>query len=264
MIPLLTLPFPTLREAGASVPAFLGEGITAIEIINRQSVVLARGIGPAALPSVPESNLLFVEFEGEQGEALSEKVRRKTASLPLSGEPLWAETEEEIEKTWAFRKGLYPALMRFGPARRALSVVNDVGVPLETLPPFIEAVEKFFARRKMDLFLYGHAGRGNLHLRPLFDLTAPHLSERIEAVARGIYEIVFKYNGTITAEHGMGRIRAPFLQQEWGEKVYGLMKEVKSIFDPGDLFNPGVMFNDRPITEHLDGALRKWGGNSHG
>jgi FAD/FMN-containing dehydrogenase len=103
----------------------------------------------------------------------------------------------------------------------------------------------------MDALIYGHAGNGNLHLRPLFDMTDPNLQERMKEITDGVYEIVFQYGGTVTAEHGMGRVRAPYLKREWGEKLYGYMKEIKAIFDPNGLFNPGVMFNNDPITEHF-------------
>jgi FAD/FMN-containing dehydrogenase len=63
--------------------------------------------------------------------------------------------------------------------------------------------------------------------------------------------VVFRHGGTISAEHGMGRLRAPYLQREWGSALYDYMRQLKKIFDPQDLFNPGVMFSDRPITDHL-------------
>ncbi len=261
---VIILPFPTLPAAGEAVPSLIRDGVAAIELVDEKSFVLAKSRDPGALPSLPDSNLLFVEFEGELGEETFERVKKEAAALPLAGEPVSVGTDEGIEKTWAFRKGLYPALIQFGPSRRALSVVNDVGVPPEDLAGFLTDVERFFAKQGMEFFLYGHAGRGNLHLRPLFDITTPRLPEQIEEVARGIYEIVFAYGGTITAEHGMGRLRAPYLEREWGTELYTLMKEIKTLFDPEDFFNPGVMFGEAPITEHLDGDLLQDGGRNDG
>ena len=98
--------------------------------------------------------------------------------------------------------------------------------------------------------IYGHAGSGNLHLRPLFDISQPELNTRIKQIADEVYEVVFRYQGTITAEHGMGRLRAPYLQREWGKSLFGYMKTLKAIFDPDGMLNPDVMFSERPITEH--------------
>jgi FAD/FMN-containing dehydrogenase len=66
-----------------------------------------------------------------------------------------------------------------------------------------------------------------------------------------VYEVVFRYGGTVSAEHGMGRLRAPYLRREWGDRLYEYMREVKAIFDPRGVFNPDAVFSDRPITEHM-------------
>jgi len=149
------------------------------------------------------------------------------------------------------RKQILGLIRNPQPGFQALSVVNDVGVPPENLAGFISEVEQVFARQRLTSLIYGHAGSGNLHLRPLFDLTLPGLPARIQRLADEIYQVVLRYGGTISGEHGMGRLRAPFLPREWGAALYGYMREVKEIFDPGDLFNPGVVFSDRPITDHL-------------
>ena len=70
-------------------------------------------------------------------------------------------------------------------------------------------------------------------------------------VADDVYAAAFRYDGTITAEHGMGRVRAPYLEQEWGPAMVGYMRELKAIFDPDDLLNPGVMFSQRDLTEDM-------------
>jgi len=88
-------------------------------------------------------------------------------------------------------------------------------------------------------------------LRPIFDLTRPDLPQRISQLADDVYGAVFRYNGTVSGEHGIGRLKAPYLKQEWGEKLYSSMQEVKGIFDPDRLFNPGVMFSDKSIADNL-------------
>ena len=103
----------------------------------------------------------------------------------------------------------------------------------------------------MGVGLCGPAGRGNLHLRPLFALAAPNLHALLTRGADEVYEAVFRYDGAITAEHGMGRLRAPYLTQEWGETIVGYMRRVKDAFDPDDLLNPEVMFSDRALTDNL-------------
>lgn len=99
--------------------------------------------------------------------------------------------------------------------------------------------------------IYGHAGSGNLHLRPLFDRHAPDLPALVTWVADRVYEAVLRYDGTITAEHGMRRLRAPYLAREWGEGMVGCIRRVKEVFDTDDLLNPGVMLSERALTDDL-------------
>jgi FAD/FMN-containing dehydrogenase len=116
------------------------------------------------------------------------------------------------------------------------------------LADFIHDVERIFAHHHLVAAIYGHAGSGNLHLRPLFDVTDPGLPVLIQRVADEVYECVLRYDGTITAEHGMGRLRTRYLPREWGSAITGYMRQVKAIFDPDDLLNPEVMFSNRAIT----------------
>ena len=129
-------------------------------------------------------------------------------------------------------------------------MVNDVGVDVARLAPLVRDVEGLFRDMGMVVPIYGHAGSGNLHLRPFFDLKRPGLASTIRRVADSVYDIVLRHGGTITAEHGMGRLRAPYLEHEWGT-IYPYMRRVKQVFDPGDVLNPGVMFASGPVTKDL-------------
>jgi hypothetical protein len=119
------------------------------------------------------------------------------------------------------------------------------------LADFIRDVEAIFDELDLTAAIYGHAGSGNLHLRPLFDRHAPNLPALLEEVADRVYEAVLRYGGTITAEHGMGRLRTPYLAREWGEDMMRHMRRVKEIFDPDGVLNPDVMFSDRALTDDL-------------
>ena len=169
----------------------------------------------------------------------------------MSAPPAVATSDDEIEQIWSVRKQLLWLVGHPGPGLRALGVVNDVGVPVGNLAGFIHDVQAVFRKHGIEPLVYGHAGNGNLHLRPLFNVTLPDLTGRIRRLADDVYETVFRHGGTLTAEHGMGRLRAPYLRREWGDALYNYMREVKAIFDPRDILNPGVMFNDAPITDNM-------------
>ena len=249
----MILYFHNLAEAADLVLNLKPLGIAAMEIMNRQTVrLVTRRMKTGGLLE-GLAHVLFLEFKGEDRfEQMDAVDKHLSQGRPdLAGKPKTAETEEEIETLWELRKQVLPLLSQPGPGLEALSVVNDVGVPPEKLAPFITDLQHLFEKHKMDTLIYGHAGNGNLHLRPLFDVSRRGLKKRIQAIADDVYELVFKYDGTISGEHGMGRVRAPYLEREWGEKVLGYMKAVKAVFDPADLFNPGVMFSNRPITDFI-------------
>ena len=165
--------------------------------------------------------------------------------------PTTVENEAEQERLWKLRKALLPTIRGYRKDRKALSIVNDVGVEVAHLADFIADVERIFARHDLVAAIYGHAGSGNLHLRPLFDPADPGLRALLLEVAGEVYQATFRYGGTITAEHGMGRVRSPYLALEWGDRIVSYMRQVKAIFDPDDLLNPDVMFNDRALTDDM-------------
>lgn len=254
----LVLFFTTLTDLGTAVETALGTGPTAIEMISRDTVtVLKNRLGREQVP-FDDAHLLFVEFEGGEAEERSITLLQmlRKGKLGFAAPPQQAVGEEEVNRIMSIRKQILPVLMRPGKELKALSIVNDVGVFPENLPEFIKELEALFDQLGLEAIIYGHAGNGNLHLRPLIDVSSPGLNERIQTIADKVYELVFKYNGTITAEHGMGRLRAPYLEKEWGRGIFSAMKRVKSTFDPDNLLNPDAMFGDNPITDNLRDELR--------
>jgi len=249
----MLLAFESLSMAGAAVGALRQLEVAAIEIISRETVRLLRQ--RLALPPemAADAHLLLVEAVGPGWQGQLDRISRclATAGCRLAAEPTRAEGDAAIARLWALRSSILWMIRQPAPHLRALAVVNDVGVPLPRLAEFISEVQQLFDRHGIEALIYGHAGDGNLHLRPLFDVNRPLLAERIRRLADDVYGLVLRMGGTITAEHGMGRLRAPYLQQEWGPAVYGYMRQLKELFDPHGLLNPGVMFTERLITEHM-------------
>lgn len=249
----LLLYFRDLHQAGDAVQHIKALGVAAIEIMNHSTIAVVRERHPDVEVPAGEVHMLLVEFEGPERHdqiAWVEKLVREKG-YDLAGPPHRAEDEAEQERLWKVRKSLFPILRNYRPHLKAISLVNDVGVDVAHLADFILDVEAIFARHDLVAGIYGHAGSGNLHLRPLFDVTTPDLPALLTRVADEVYEAVFRYDGTITAEHGMGRLRVPYLNQEWGETIVGYMRRVKDAFDPDDLLNPEVMFSDRALTDDL-------------
>jgi len=249
----MLLYFRNLHQAGDAVQHIKALGVAAIEIMNHSTIAIVRERYPDIEMPDGESHMLLVEFEGperyEQIAWVEKLVREK--GYDLAGPPHTAEDEAEQERLWKVRKSLFPTLRNYRPHLKALSVVNDVGVDVAHLADFILDVDAIFAQHDLVAGIYGHAGSGNLHLRPLFNTANPNLPALLARVADEVYEAVFRYDGTITAEHGMGRLRVPYLTGEWGETIIGYMRRVKEVFDPDDLLNPEVMFSNRALTDDL-------------
>ena len=249
----LLLYFDSLTEAVKSVSALRKLDLAAIELISRQTLQIIREHTSLDKSLNVNAHVLIVEMTGGD---LLEKIQTVTTLLPRSGcrmsAPQYVATSAgDLQKIWGLRKQILWLIQHPKPGIKSLAVVNDVGVPLTDLTEFIPEVENIFAKHGITALIYGHAGEGNLHLRPLFDITMSDLPGRIRRLADDIYNVVFRHNGTITSEHGMGRLRVPYLKREWGETLYNYMREVKAIFDPKDVFNPGVMFGSTPITDHM-------------
>jgi FAD/FMN-containing dehydrogenase len=244
--------FDDLAEAGRVVMSLRELGAAAIELISRETVRTIRERTALPGPLAVDAHLLLVELTGPEHRVQAEKVAALTGSgFRTSAPPAVAFAGDEIDELWEIRKQLLWLVQHPKPGLRALAVVNDVAVPPEHLAMFITDVQKVFAQQGITALVYGHAGNGNLHLRPLFDVSLPGLRERIRRLTDDVYEAVFRYGGTMTAEHGMGRLRAPYLRREWGDALYRYMREVKAVFDPQDILNPGVMFGEGPITDHM-------------
>lgn len=247
------LTFRSLDEAGDAVQYIRALDVAAIEIMNHRTIAIVKERRRDLEVPDGKVHMLLVEYEGPHRHQQIAQVGRlvRENGYQLAGPVVTVESEEEQARLWRLRKALLPTIRGYCTDCAALSVVNDVGVNAAHLADFIRDVEAIFDELGLVVAIYGHAGSGNLHLRPLFDRNAPDLAAQLTRVADRVYGTVFRYDGTITAEHGMGRLRAPYLVCEWGEHMMQYMRRVKAIFDPDNVLNPDVMFSDQALTDDL-------------
>ena len=110
-------------------------------------------------------------------------------------------------------------------------------------------------RLNIEISFYGHAGFGSIHARPYFDPASKNLKEQIETVSQESFNTLQKYRGTLVGEHNAGRSRSVYLEQELGP-AFAYLCEIKNLFDPDDLLNPGALFSTAPISTHMDFTVR--------
>ena len=150
-------------------------------------------------------------------------------------------------KYWAIRSGIFPSVGGARPVGTSC-LIEDVAFAVEDLPEATVKLQRLIADHGYkDACIYGHAFEGNYHfiINQLFSTESE--VQRYAAMMRDVARLVVEeYDGSLKAEHGTGRNMAPFVKQEWGEEAFGVMRELKEIFDPHYLLNPGVIFNDDP------------------
>ena len=149
-----------------------------------------------------------------------------------------AEDEGDFQLYWGLARRFVPTLYRLQGTTRPVPCIEDMAVPPTALPVFLKHVQDTFKRLQVTASLFGHAGHGQLHIRPFLDLASSDDVATLETVAAELYEKVWLLGGTISGEHGDGLSRTPFLGAQFGPLV-NVFRELKQIFDPQGLLNPG-------------------------
>ena len=190
---------------------------------------------------------LLVEIQADSGPLLEKRAQAILAAardFPTLEKPAFSFDPAECSRLWNVRKGLFPTIGAMREAGTTV-IIEDVAFPIDRLAGAAMDLQSLLAKHGYrDAILFGHALQGNLHFVFTQDFNRP---EEVERYARFMDEVTRLvadgYGGALKAEHGTGRNMAPFVEREWGAEAYALMKEIKNIFDPEGLLNPGVILN---------------------
>ena len=174
-------------------------------------------------------------------------IKNLIKDLPTVKPIYFSDKEEEYSKFWKIRKGVFPSVGSMRPAGTTC-FIEDLAFPIDKLPEATADLQQIIkCHGYTEGVIYGHALEGNFHFIINLDFDNPDEINRYKALMEEVIDLVVnKYDGSLKAEHGTGRNMAPFVKTEWGEELYNLMKELKFLFDPKGLLNPGVIFNDNP------------------
>jgi len=245
--------FSSLEAACNAVPPLREIKIPAIEIMDREalrSVEGNKGIPDYLRELDPGVTALLIDLEAESQDALENMVVRTREAL--SGFELVRDFElstdsKQIADYWNVRKGVFPSVggMRL-PGTSV--IIEDVAVPAEHLTEAVMEMRQWLdSLDYKDAVIYGHVLDGNLHFIFAQDFHDPTELKKYENMIHQLTRlIVDKYNGSLKAEHGTGLNMAPFVAYEWGEELYGYMKDLKAAFDPAGILNPEVILSDDP------------------
>src|SRR3954471_17938148 len=248
--------FHTVADAIAATPNALALGPWAVEMIDRKILSLSREkLEYRRLASRIQGDpgaLLFVSFAGET----EDEVRAKLDALEWDAyHTIRAESAaDQADLTKVRKAGLGLLMAASEGRRRPAAFVEDTAVAPERLNDYVARFAAILEGHGLDAGFYGHCSVGCLHIRPCVDVSDPAQVEMMDAVAREIVELVHEFDGVNSSEHGDGRIRSSFNPRIFGDELYGAMREVKALFDPQGLLNPGVMVDADPPTAHLRDA----------
>ena len=254
--------FDSLEKAARTVLDVLAEHPTACELMDRRNLSLAREGDPRfeqLIPAETEAALL-VEQEGEDPLEVHARLHGLVSELwqqkRLAFGARQAFEEDERELFWRLADKVQLALYRLKGPKRPVPIVEDMVVPPELLADFLVRMQNVLKRQQVTASFFCHAGHGQLHVQPFLDLGNADDVERMRRLAEELYQEVFAVQGSIRGEHGCGLSRTAFVWQQVGP-LYDVFREVKQIFDPQNIFNPGKILGDDPdlITRHLRPAL---------
>ena len=159
---------------------------------------------------------------------------------------------DDIKKVWNLRKAGLGLLSNVPGDAKPAPVIEDTAVDVKDLPDYITDFNKILDQHGLYCVHYAHAGSGELHLRPIVNLKTEEGVRQFRVIAEEIATLVKKYKGSLSGEHGDGRLRGEFIPQMIGQKNYELVKQVKQLWDPNNIFNPGKIVDTPP----MDTALR--------
>jgi FAD/FMN-containing dehydrogenase/Fe-S oxidoreductase len=256
--------FDSLDKAANAVLELLPFEPAACDLMDRRHLNLARESDvryELLIPGEAEA-VLLVEQHGNSAQDAKSKIDEIVELIQyktgLAAAAHVAEDDGDFQLFWGLARRFVPTLYRLQGTTRPIPCIEDMAVPPAALPVFLKHVQDTFKRLQVTASLFGHAGHGQLHIRPFLDLASSDDVATLETLAAELYEKVWLLGGTISGEHGDGLSRTPYLAAQFGP-LANVFRELKQIFDPQGLLNPGKivplasqpMLHDlRPITIH--------------
>ncbi len=184
--------------------------------------------------------VILAEFEGVEDELILENIKELKSKLKNFGgiNTRIAKSNSDIEKYFAIRRESFNLLRKKVLGKQTAPFIDDIIVEPKFLPQFLPELYKILDKYQLLYTIAGHVGNGNFHIIPLMNLADEFERKKIFGIMREVYALVLRYGGSISAEHGDGMIRGPFIRDMFGDDIFSIFKQIKNIFDPLNIFNP--------------------------
>jgi len=244
---LALIAYPTVDDALDAVTSLLPADPSAIELLDRE-MLDPRNRAPATADLVAFAGdaqaMLVIEYQGSADEVAERLAAHRDAKLvsdPAGQAAVWA----------VRRSGIARALGLGAGDAKPLPFIEDPAVPPEHLAPFARGVRELLRREEIPALWYGHASVGCLHIRPLLDLRAPGAAAQLRRIAEQVADMVAANGGSLSGEHGDGRVRSELLPRMYPGDTIRAFGELKRLVDPERLLNPGVIVDPEPLDAYL-------------
>lgn len=252
------LVFPQVTAATDALEMLLASGAKTLELMDARSLKVVQpdvaGDNPISGLAINQHTALLVELQEMSQEALNEALavmEKATASLNLEVPAGFTSHSQQRAQLWHVRKGLYTTVAGARPLG-STPLLEDIVVPVGALSSTVESLgELFRANNYDDAVVFGHAKDGNLHFMINPDLNDHKQLAVFERFTDDLVDLILDNKGSLKAEHGTGRVMAPFVRRQYGDELYQVMCEVKRLCDPANLLNPGVIIDPNPRA-HLE------------
>ena len=247
-----------IQEALESSSSILETGPYAVELTDKMILDLARNnIEQSQRMGFVQGDpaaIMIVEYAGETDAEVRAKVETLDARRQRERFGYAAHVAHDVAEQasiWKLRKAGLGLLLGMKGDKKPIAFVEDTAVAPQHLAEFVSRFREIFAKHDTVGAYYGHCSVGCLHIRPVIDLKTPRGLEQVRAIADEITDLVVRFNGTISSEHGDGRARSPYLERMYGPRIMQAFRELKRAFDPDNRMNPGNIVAPAGVTDHL-------------
>jgi anaerobic glycerol-3-phosphate dehydrogenase C subunit len=253
---LLQLEFDSLEKIAKAVPMIVETGACACEVMDKNVIEMAIESFPEykdILPAEAEA-VLLVEQSGQDEHEVSERIKDTDSAVgKLAAGRRIINDEIEQRQLWKSRKDAVPLIHRKKGKAHPIPFIEDVSVSNDKLQKYLSGLKKISTQHNLDMTFYGHAGDGELHVRPYIDLSEQEGIQTMLNVANDVFSLAWSLGGTISGEHADGLVRAAFIKQQYGEDFYQILCEIKNIFDPDGIMNPDkiISTDDNVMIKNL-------------
>ncbi len=250
--------YTTLHESMLATVIAAKAGTAAVEliddiIIDATKLNIEQSRNRFFIVGEPKA-VLMIQFEGDDLDELHERAQwleRELRGKNLGYDYKVLTDADQMNRVWDLRKAGLGLLMGTWAESRTPEFIEDTAVRVEDLPQYIEEFKQIMARYNTHSVYYAHASVGELHLRPELNLTTREGLETMKKMALDVAHLVRKYRGSLSGEHGDGRVRAPYIRYVLGEEMMPILAQVKRIWDPAGIFNPGKIVDAKPMDADL-------------